>query len=446
MKTVAIVGKPNVGKSTLFNRIIEKKKSIIEDTPGVTRDRIYDIAEWLTRKFEIIDTGGILNCDSTLQTNINMQVDFAIDEAQIIIFLVSFKNGINNDDIYIAKLLKKVAKNKKIILCANMSETYKKSDELSQFYNLGFGSPIMISSIHGIGIGDLLDQIVKNIPNSQNNNINDSFTFCLVGRPNVGKSSLTNAILNKNRVIVSDVAGTTRDSIDIDFNYHNQAYTIIDTAGIRRKGKLWDNVEKYSVLRAERAISRSKLILLLLDGSEEFKEQDEVIGGLATKANIPTIIIVNKIDLIKDISDKKINQIKNNIRNKFKHLSWAPIIFISALENKKVHNIFKTIEDIKVQINKKISTSLLNDVVLKAQMVQQAPLFKGSRINISYVTQIKSQIPSFVIFCNDPKYLHFSYARYIENQIRIAFGLDKVPITLYWKDKNARTRGINIEE
>ena len=446
MKTIAIVGKPNVGKSTLFNRIIEKKKSIIEDTPGVTRDRIYDTAEWLTRKFEIIDTGGIIKDDSTLQTNINLQVNFAIDEAQIIIFLVSYKNGVNNDDIYIAKLLKKVAKNKKIILCANMSENYKKNDDLSIFYNLGFGAPIMISSIHGIGVGDVLDKIISFIPKETKNDNDDRFTFCIIGRPNVGKSSLTNAILNKDRVIVSDMAGTTRDSIDVDFNYHNKPYTIIDTAGIRRKGKLWDNVEKYSVLRAEKAISRSKVILLVLDGSEEFKEQDEVIGGLASKANIPTIIIVNKIDLIKNISDKKLNEIKNNIRNKFKHLTWAPIIFTSTIENKKIHNIFKTIEEIKEQLEVKISTSLLNDVVMKAQMIQQAPLFKGSRINISYITQIKSQIPSFVIFCNDPKFLHFSYARYIENQIREAFGLNKVPITLYWKDKNARTRGINIEE
>ena len=267
MKTIAIVGKPNVGKSTLFNRIIEKKKSIIEDTPGVTRDRIYDTAEWLTRKFEIIDTGGIIKDDSTLQTNINLQVNFAIDEAQIIIFLVSYKNGVNNDDIYIAKLLKKVAKNKKIILCANMSENYKKNDDLSIFYNLGFGAPIMISSIHGIGVGDVLDKIISFIPKETKNDNDDRFTFCIIGRPNVGKSSLTNAILNKDRVIVSDMAGTTRDSIDVDFNYHNKPYTIIDTAGIRRKGKLWDNVEKYSVLRAEKAISRSKVILLVLQGT-----------------------------------------------------------------------------------------------------------------------------------------------------------------------------------
>lgn len=446
MNTIAIIGKPNVGKSTLFNRIIQKKKSIIEDVPGVTRDRIYDIGEWLTRRFEIIDTGGILNKDSTLQTNINMQVDFAIDEAEIIIFLVSYKYGINNEDIYIAKLLKKHAKNKKIIVCANMSETYYKGADINAFYNLGFGEPIMVSSVHGIGIGDLLDAIIKNFKDERNNDEEKGFNFCLIGRPNVGKSSLTNAILNKERVIVNDMAGTTRDSIDVDFNYHNKKYTIIDTAGIRRKGKLWDNVEKYSVLRAERAVERSKLILLILDGSDIFKEQDEVIGGLASNANIPTIIIVNKMDLLETVTDKKLNEIKAEIRCRFRHLSWSPIIFTSAIENKKLHHIFKEIEEIQTQLDKKISTSVLNDVVLKAQMMQQPPIFKGYRINISYVTQVKSQIPSFVIFCNNPKYLHFSYARYIENQVRTAFGYDKVPITLFWKDKNARTRGINIEE
>lgn len=445
MNTIAIIGKPNVGKSTLFNRIIEKKKSIVENTPGVTRDRIYATGIWLTKKFEIIDTGGILNKNSSLQKNINLQVQFAIEEAQIIIFLVSYKYGITNDDIYIAKLLKKT-KHKKIILCVNMSENYQKDDDLSTFYNLGFGAPIMISSVHGIGLGDLLDKAI-NLFEIKNEIIKDDiFTFCIIGRPNVGKSSFTNSILNQDRVIVSNEAGTTRDSIDIDFKYHNKWYRIIDTAGIRRKGKIWDNIEKYAVLRAKRAINRSQLIILMLDGSEDFKEQDEIIGGLASDANIPTIVLVNKIDLITEFNEHRINQINKTIRNKFKHLTWAPIIYISALKKRKIQNIFKIIEEIKEQTTKKINTSLLNDVVMKAQMIQQAPLFKGNRINIAYITQIKSQIPSFVIFCNDPKYLHFSYARYIENQIRNAFGFDKVPLMIYWKDKNARTRGINIEK
>lgn len=444
MNTVAIVGKPNVGKSTLFNRIIGNKKSIVSDESGVTRDRIYSYANWLTREFEIIDTGGLSLKNSTFQENINQQVEFAIDESDIIIFLVSYKKGIDNDDIYISKQLKKKAKNKKVILAANMAENFKPGDDLNQFYTLGFGSPLMISAEHGIGTGDLLDSIVK-LLKTPKNPIQSSLTFCIIGRPNVGKSSLTNAILRKDRVIVSDVAGTTRDSIDVDFKFNNKIYTLIDTAGIRRKGKIQQGVEKYSVLRAERAISKSKVILLVLDGSEPFTEQDEVIGGLCYDANIPTIIIVNKIDLIKR-TDKDLNHITKTIRSKFKHLSWAPIIFTSALESKKINNIFEVINDINEQASKKISTSLLNEIVLQAQMIQQAPLFKGGRINISYCTQVDSQIPTFVIFCSNVKCLHFAYARYIENRIREAFGLTKVPITLYWKDKNARTRGVKLDE
>lgn len=444
MNTVAIVGKPNVGKSTLFNRIIGNKKSIVHNDRGVTRDRIYSNAEWLTRKFEIIDTGGLSVQDSTFQQNINEQVRFAIDEAEIIVFITSYKLGIDNDDVYVAKQLKKQAKSKKVIFVANMAETYKQSDDLAKFYSLGFGKPIMISAEHGIGVGDLLDEIVNNFK-KDSNIVQSSLTFCIIGRPNVGKSSLTNAILRKERVIVSDVAGTTRDSIDVDFKYNNKVFTLIDTAGIRRKGKIEKGVEKYSVMRAERAIHRSSVVLLVLDGSQEFTEQDEIIGGLCHEANIPTIIIVNKIDLI-NRSDKEFNKITKIIRNRFKYLTWAPIIFTSALNSKKLHNIFETIEEINAQATKKISTSLLNDVVMQSQMIQQAPLFKGARLNISYATQVESQIPTFVIFCSNVNSLHFAYARYIENKIREAFGLDKVPITLYWKDKNARTRGVKLDE
>ncbi|MGL4950226.1 MAG: ribosome biogenesis GTPase Der [Mycoplasma sp.] len=444
MNTIAIVGKPNVGKSTLFNRIIGFRKSIVDDEPGVTRDRIYAVGEWLTRKFEIIDTGGISIKDSTFQENINTQVEFAIEEAQTIIFLTSFKNGVNQDDLYIAKLLKKKAKNKQIILVSNMAERYQHGDDINQFFNLGFGKPIMLSAEHGINTGDLLDEIVKTLP-QDSRVISDSLTFCIIGRPNVGKSSLTNALLHKERVIVSDVPGTTRDSIDVDFKYNSEQYTLIDTAGIRRKGKVQDAVEKFAVIRAERAISRSKVVLLVLDGSEPFKEQDEVIGGLASNANIPTIIVVNKIDLISR-TDEELNHLSKVIRAEFKHLSWAPIIFTSAINGKKIHNIFSTIKEISEQAKKEVPTSVLNEVILQAQMIQQAPLFKGSRINISYATQVKSQIPTFVIFCSNVNSLHFTYARYIENRVRKSFGFDKVPITLYWKDKNSRKRGVKSNE
>ena len=435
MLTVAIVGKPNVGKSTLFNRIIGKNKAIVDDAPGVTRDRIYDESEWLTRKFEIIDTGGLENSNVDFQTNLHEQVNFAIDEAQVIIFLVSYLNGIEESDFFVAKTLKKYAKNKKIILCVNKAEKKIGFDEMNQFYNLGFGKPYFISAAHGIGVGDLLDEVIKDINQLKPLDKNDaSYCFCIIGKPNVGKSTLFNSIVNQNRVIVSDIAGSTRDSIDTNFKYHQEEFKIIDTAGIRRKGKIVTNVEKYSVLRAQKAIKRSQCILLMIDVATGFTEQDEVIGGLAHAANIPTIIVVNKWDKIQKDSHT-MSEITKKIRSQFKYLSWAPIVFISAIDKKRMSTIFDTIQKIKQQATIKIATSILNDVILKAQMMQEAPLFKGGRIRINYATQVQSQIPTFVLFCNDSKYLHFSYARYMENQIRIAFGLEIVPITLYWKTK-----------
>jgi len=294
MLKIAIVGKPNVGKSTFFNRTIESKKAIVDDQPGVTRDRIYGHGLWLNRDFVIIDTGGLTSTNFSFKENIQMQVEYAINEADIIIFMVSCKEGINVDDYYVAKLLKKY-KNKRIYLVVNKCENYQYAiDNQKQYYGLGFGKPYIISSEHGIGTGDLLDEIVKNAPPSTSSNKNDSYKMCIIGRPNVGKSTLVNTILHQERVIVSPIANTTRDSIDCDFKYNNELYTIIDTAGIRRKGKIIDNVEKYAVLRAQNAIERSNLIILMIDASEEFKEQDEIIGGLAYAANIPTIIVVNK--------------------------------------------------------------------------------------------------------------------------------------------------------
>ena len=434
MLTVAIIGKPNVGKSTLFNRIIGKQKSIVDDIPGVTRDRIYDQTEWLTKQFELIDTGGLENKNDNFQTNINEQVEFAIQEASVIIFVTSFIDGINEDDFYVAKILKKRSKNKKIVLCANKAEKQLSEDQKQQFYNLGFGKPFFVSSAHGIGIGDLLDEIIKNNISSESNNDEDNvfYSFCVIGRPNVGKSTLFNTLVNEKRVIVSDIPGSTRDSIDTIFTYKNKNYKIIDTAGIRRKGKIKTNVEKYSIIRAERAIKHAQIILLMIDINQGFSEQDEVIGGLAHSANIPTIIVVNKWDLVeKDTST--MSKITNEVKNRFKYLSWAPIIFISAKTKSKIEGIFNSFEKINNQVNQHISTSLLNSVVLKAQMLQEAPIFKGGRIRIKYITQVKSQIPTFTIFCNNSKYLHFSYARYIENKIREAFGLNMVPITLFWK-------------
>ena len=439
MKKVALVGKPNVGKSSLFNRIIGHKKAIVDDAPGITRDRNYATATWVGRDFSLIDTGGLIkNLSAPFQEVINQQVNYAIEEADIILFVVSEKEGIDTHDQYIAKLLKTKAKGKKIILVVNKAENYSHNNDKT-FYNLKFGSFYPVSSTHGIGIGDLLDEVVKQLDKTPNRKEDNSFKFCIIGRPNVGKSSLVNTLLGQTRVIVSPIANATRDSIDCKFKYHGKNYTIIDTAGIRRKGKMSLNVDKYSYLRTQDAISRSNLIIVMLDASEEFNEQDEVIAGLAHAANIPTIIVVNKWDLVKK-ENNTMDKFKKLIRADFDYLSWAPIVFISAKDNKRVQTIFETIDDIAKKMKIKVSTSALNEVVARAQIVNPPPKFKGNRITIHYGTQVESSIPTFVLFTNDPKYLHFSYGRYIENQIRQAFGLDNVPITVYYKDKNARIR------
>ncbi|MDR0985673.1 MAG: ribosome biogenesis GTPase Der [Mycoplasmataceae bacterium] len=437
MLKVALVGKPNVGKSTLFNRIISHKKSIVDDQPGVTRDRIYSDAEWLNIPFTLIDTGGLTNKNVSFQKNIEQQVLYAIDEADIIVFIVSSKEGINNEDYYVAKILKK-HKSKNVILAINKSENDKK-ENINTYYSLGFGKPFYISAEHSIGIGDLLDEVIKN-KSGLTKQDDIALSFCIIGRPNVGKSTLVNTIVHEQRVIASPIAHTTRDSIDVKFKYNKENYVIIDTAGLRRKGKITDRIEKYAVMRTEQAIERSQCVLFMLDGSEEFNEQDEVVGGLAFKANIPTIIVVNKWDKVNK-DDKTMSNMTKLIRQRFKYLSWAPIIFISASEEKRIQTIFETFKKIKEQLSINISTSLLNDVIAKAQISNPPPKFKGGRPNLSYATQVKGKVPTFVVFGNDPKFIHLSYMRYIENQIRHSFGIDIVPITVYFKDKNARIRG-----
>lgn len=439
MLKVAIVGKPNVGKSTLFNRIIKVNKSIVDDKPGITRDRIYANAEWLTQHFKLIDTGGLMLDEFDFKKQIELQVNYAITEADIIVFLVSYKEGINNDDHYVAKILKK-QKNKKIILAVNKSETRSnESFDEHEYLKFGFQKPYFISANHGIGIGDLLDAIVstklKEIKEEE------TFKFCIIGRPNVGKSSLVNCILNEDRMITSNIANTTRDAIDTNFKKDNLLYTIIDTAGIRRKGKIQENVDKYAYLRVEQSISRSNLIVIVLDGSEEFNEQDEVIAGLAHKANIPSIIVVNKWDIVKEKDEKTMNKFIKTIRIKFKFLSWTPIVFLSAIENKRINTLFNEIKSIRENLTQKFNSKILTDLVFKLQMLNSSPLFNRGRIKINHVTQVDGQIPTFVLFCNNPEYLHFSYARYLENELRKSLGLNNVPITLYFKNKTDKIRG-----
>lgn len=433
MLTVAIVGKPNVGKSTLFNRILGINKSIVDDIPGVTRDRIYGDATWLTRHFKIIDTGGLSLDEFDFKKQIEIQVNFAINEADVIVFLLSAKDGIDSDDIYVSKVIKKY-KSKQIILIVNKIDGKETEYSSTDYYKVGFGAPIFISSEHGIGVGDLLDCLV-NTSRDQHDKL-ETYKFCIIGRPNVGKSSLVNCILNQERVIVSSTSGTTRDSIDTTFKKNKELFTIIDTAGIKRMGKIKESVDKYSYIRVEQSIKRSDLIVIMLDGSEDFIEQDEVIAGLAYKANIPAIIVVNKWDIVNK-DDYTMSNMMKKIRILFKFLSWAPIVFLSAKENSRVKSLFDEIKAIQEMAKKKISSSALTEVIKKAQMMNNSPSCNQGRLKISYVTQVNGQIPTFVLFCNNPNFLHFSYARYLENEIKENFNFTKVPITLYFKLKNS---------
>ncbi|MDR2821679.1 MAG: ribosome biogenesis GTPase Der, partial [Mycoplasmataceae bacterium] len=420
----------------IFNRLTKTKKAITLEESGTTRDRIKEKVLWLNRSFYLYDTGGLTNANAPFQQAIDTQVKYAIDECDLILFVISNKDGVDANDTYISKLLKKY-KQKKIILVCNKSESENKLFEKS-IYSLGWGKPMNISAEHGIGMGDLLDQVIK-YDTKEFEEEEKHLSFCIIGRTNVGKSTLMNSILNKERVVTSPLEHTTRDAIDEDFYYNKELFTIIDTAGIRRKGHVREAAEKLSVMRTEQSIKRSDMILLVLDGSAELNEQDESIGGLAFKANIPTIIVVNKWDKVSKES-LTMAHMEKLIRSKFAYLSWAPIVFISALDKRRIHTIFETIKSIQKQAEIKVSTSLLNTVVAKAFINNPPPKHKGGRISISFATQTKSQIPTFILFCNNPQFLHFTYARYIENQIREAFGIHWVPITVYYKDKNARIR------
>lgn len=429
---VAIVGRPNVGKSTVFNRFIQERLSIVEDTPGVTRDRIYGKASWLTKDLRIIDTGGIQLDDQPFQEEIKAQVDIAIEEADVIVFIVNGNDGITNDDQYIARMLQR--QNKPVVLGVNKIDDINKIDNIYEFYNLGLGDPIALSGIHGIGVGDILDECIKYLPEHHKDDYEGSIKFALIGQPNVGKSSLANAILNEQRVIVSDIEGTTRDAIDTPFVKDGQDYVVIDTAGIRKKGKVYENVEKYSVLRAMSAIERSDVVLFVVDGERGIREQDKHVAGYAYEAGKGIIIVYNKWDTVEKDSHT-INEITLKIRNEFAYLSYAPIMFVSANTKQRVNDILPMIKNVYDNCNLRIDTSILNEVILDAQMQTPAPAINGKRFKISYATQVSILPPTFVLSVNDPKLLHFSYKRYLENKIREAFGFEGTPIRIIARRK-----------
>jgi len=429
---VAIVGRPNVGKSALFNRIIKEKKAIVENSRGVTRDRIYGNAEWLTRQFILVDTGGITLQNEPFAKEIKLQAEIAIEEADEIIFLLDYHDQITVEDQMIAKILYKTKK--PIILAVNKYDKHDPSFQPYEFMSLGFGEPIMISATHGIGIGDLLDSIIHQMPKIGDEEDSDATRIAIVGKPNVGKSSLVNSILGQDRMIVSDVAGTTRDSVDSKIKRNGKEYVLIDTAGLRRKGKINEAIEKYSYLRSLASINNADISILMLDITQKISDQDTNIGGLAFEEKKPIIIVANKWDLIKN-KEAEIEKKTAEIRDYFKYLQYAQILFISANDKTRIYKIFDAIDKISDGLKRRIQTSVFNEVLNKAQLINPAPNFNGGRLKIYYGSQVEAYLPTFILFVNNPKYVHFSYKRFLENQIRNQFDFYGIPINIIFRER-----------
>lgn len=433
---VAIVGRPNVGKSTLFNKIAGQRISIVEDTPGVTRDRIYAEAEWLNRSFMMIDTGGIEpESKDEILSQMRRQAEIAIETAHVIVFIVDVKDGLTASDRDVANMLMKSGK--PIVLACNKVDTPGDPPmELYEFYNLGIGEPIAISASHGLGVGDLLDEVAKHFPNVEDEEYDeDVMKVAVIGKPNVGKSSLINRVLGEERVIVSDVPGTTRDAIDTYFEKDGNKYVFIDTAGMRKKGKIQENIERYSVIRSLTAVDRSDVCLMLIDATQGITEQDTKIAGYAHEQGKATVIVVNKWDAIEK-NDKTMNFFRNDIMERLSFMTYAPIIFISVKTGRRVDKIFELIQYVSNQHAMRVSTGMLNDIINEAVAKVQPPSDKGKRLKLFYTTQVSVKPPTFVIFVNDKELMHFSYQRYIENQIRNAFGLEGTPLRFIIRERN----------
>ena len=427
---VAIIGSPNVGKSTIFNRIIGDKRAIVDDEAGITRDRLYGTAKWLNKTFTLIDTGGIELADRPFQEQIRMQANIAIDEADIIIFATDGKLGVTKDDRMIARMLQK--SKKPIILIVNKIDEGFMMANAAEFYSLGLGEPIPVSGLHGVGIGEVLNRIIDKIGDDKEELDEDVITFSLIGRPNVGKSSLTNAILNQERVIVSDISGTTRDSIDTPFTREGKKYVVIDTAGLKKKGKIYESIDKYSAIRALRAIERSEIVVLVIDGAQGIVDQDKHVIQYATDLHKAIIIVVNKWDLV-DKDENTMSSFSKEIRKQYKFLDYAPIIFLSALTKRRVNTLFDALDLVHQAYYTRIKTSLLNDVLQEAQVMNLAPDFNGGRLKIYYANQVSTAPPHIVLMVNDPDFMHFSYMRYLDNKLRETFNFDGTPIRISLK-------------
>ncbi len=432
LPTVCIVGSPNVGKSTVFNRMVGKKTAIVHDEAGVTRDRLYGKCEWLTRVFNVVDTGGIEIKNAPFQKEIRAQVEIAIEEADVIVYVADGIAGVTSDDRMVAKMLYK--SNKPIILAVNKIDEVEKMYLLNDFYSLGINEVIAISSSHGIGIGDLLDKIVSYLPQEKEEDYDDAIPFCVIGRPNVGKSSLVNAIIGQERVIVSNIEGTTRDAIDTAFIRDDKKYVVIDTAGLKRRGKIFESVDKYAALKAMNAIERSEVVLLVIDGSVGITAQDKHVAGYALESHKAMIIVVNKWDLVEH-TQTAMSDFSKQIRQEFKFMDFAPIVFISAKNKSRINTIFPEIDVAYNSYHLRVATSVLNDIIQDAQIMNPTPEFNGGRLKIYYASQAQAEPPTFVLFVNNPEFMHFSYERYLENRMRASFEFEGTPIRFISRER-----------
>ncbi len=434
-RLIAIVGRPNVGKSTLFNKLIGQRLSIVEDTPGVTRDRIYGKAEWRNKPFMLVDTGGIEpDSKDIILSQMRAQAQLAIDSANVIIFVVDITTGMTANDQSVASMLLKSGK--PVVLCVNKCDSLGEPPaDIYEFYNLGLGEPIPVSSVHGHGTGDLLDAAFEYMPEEDVEEYDDSIIkVAVIGKPNAGKSSLINKIAGEQRVIVSDIAGTTRDAIDTVIERDGEKYVFIDTAGIRRKSKVIENVERYSVLRAYMAIDRADVCVIMIDANEGYTEQDSKVAGYAHEQGKACVIAVNKWDSIEK-TDKTMNEFRKKLEVDFSFMSYAPFVFISALTGQRIDKLFEMIKYTAEQNARRITTGMLNDLLSYATARVQPPSDKGKRLKLYYMTQASTKPPTFVVFCNSKNLFHYSYQRYIENQVREAFSLDSTPIRIVVRER-----------
>ena len=428
---VAIVGRPNVGKSTLFNKIVGKKVAIIEDVPGVTRDRLYQEANYNDKKFFLIDTGGIDATKETFNDEIKIQAEIAINEADVILFVVDGKEGITQNDLIVRDILRK--SKKRVVVAINKVDVKGARDNIYDFYELGFDTYIPISSIHNTGYVELLDTITMDFKMNENDVVDDRLKFCIIGRPNVGKSSLMNALLNEERVVVSNIAGTTRDSIDSVLKYHGEEYVLIDTAGMRKKGKVFETIEKYSLIRSMRAIDRSDICLVVINAEEGITEHDKHIAGYAIERGKGIIFVVNKWDTVKDTT---IQDFQKLMRAEFQFATYAPIVVLSALTKKRIHTLMPEVIKVSENIKREIKTSVLNDVILDAYQLNIPPSYKGKRLKIYFTSQTGIKPPKFTLRVNNKGLVHFSYERYLENKLRENFDLQGTPIVLQFKNRS----------